>query len=233
MQNFELLADRIRYLMKIKNLKQSDLAKAAGVKDSSVNAWLSGKTKGLKGDVAADLSRNLDISFRWLTKELGTPDEQHITVLEEGETPDPNEYVQIKAYGVSFGCGGCPEPTYEELHDVEPWTLRRAWFQANHLNPDHCKIFVVEGNSMEHTLHDGDSVIVDENSKEIKSGWVYAFSLNHEMKIKRLYKNAHGDLRIHSDNPAYEDDVIMHGDETVFFRMIGRVISHFGSGGLK
>ena len=235
MQNFNLLADRIRYLMDHFGLSQTKLGEKAGVKPSSVNAWLTGKTKQLKGDTALLLSRNIGVSYEWLVNGTGAPELRPVAALEEGETPDQEGYVEIPFYEeLEFACGNGSTPTYEQEHDITRLSFRRSWFQKHHLNPDKCMSAVVVGDSMEPCLHAGDVVVIDGNDTErIANGHVYAILLNDELLIKRLYRNLKGDITIHSDNAdKFPEDTLMHDDESNVFRIIGRVVNKSGNGGL-
>lgn len=233
MQNFNLLADRIRYLMDHFGLSQTKLGEKAGVKPSSVNAWLTGKTKQLKGDTALLLSRNIGVSAEWLVNGTGTPELRTVTETPDGEHADP-EYVEIPLYDVHFTCGPGYSPSYDQAHDVTPLSFRSSWFRKHHLNPDKCVSAVVDGDSMEPCLHEGDVVVIDQNDNErIENGHVYAIMLNDELLIKRLYRNLQGDVTIHSDNvEKFPEDKLMHDDESNVFKLIGRVVNKSGNGGL-
>ena len=233
MPNFNLLADRIRYLMEHFNLTQTKIGEAADVKPSSVNAWLTGKTKQLKSETALILSKKIGISYEWLVNGVGSPELRQITASYDDDPPS-SDYVEIPLYDVHFACGSGYSPSYDQSHDVTPLSFRISWFQKHHLNPDKCVSAVVDGDSMEPCLHRGDVVVIDQNDKErIENGHVYAFLLNDELLIKRLYRNLKGDITIHSDNvDKYPEDTLAHDDESNRFSMIGRVVNKSGNGGL-
>lgn len=60
--------------MAAKGLKPVDLLRATGAKSSSVNAWIHGKTKNLKGENLVVLARLLNVSEAWLASGTGSPD---------------------------------------------------------------------------------------------------------------------------------------------------------------
>ena len=73
------LADRIKQRMAAVQLSQADLTRLTNRKGSSVNNWLSGETKSLKGDTLMNLAKALKCRPLWLSTGTGpmeiTPDE--------------------------------------------------------------------------------------------------------------------------------------------------------------
>lgn len=65
------LADRINQRMADVQISQADLARATGRKPSSVNNWLSGRTKTLKGDSLMALAKVLKCRPLWLSTGTG------------------------------------------------------------------------------------------------------------------------------------------------------------------
>lgn len=80
---------------------------------------------------------------------------------------------------------------------------------------------------MEPTIRDGDTLMVvrDVEWRIVERGGIFVFSLDDRLLLKRLQVLANGDLKMISDNPAYEpyvipvrdipERVIIHGE--VFF----------------
>lgn len=64
-------------------------------------------------------------------------------------------------------------------------------------------LFGVIGDSMEPTLKDGDTVLVDEADKEIRSGLLYGVGVGEELHIKRVFMKPDGAIILKSDNPDH------------------------------
>jgi len=67
------LADRLSTAMKNANISQAELARLCGVKPPSVNGWLSGKSKFLRGENLLKAAEVLRVSEEWLATGQGEP----------------------------------------------------------------------------------------------------------------------------------------------------------------
>jgi len=65
------LADRLSTAMKKANVSQAELARLCGVKPPSVNGWLSGKSKFLRGENLLKAAAVLQVSEDWLATGQG------------------------------------------------------------------------------------------------------------------------------------------------------------------
>jgi transcriptional regulator with XRE-family HTH domain len=79
------LADRLREAMALASVSQADLARACGVKAPSVNGWLSGKSKFLRGENLLKAASRLGVSPKWLAEGRGP------MRLAAGEQPPADE----------------------------------------------------------------------------------------------------------------------------------------------
>jgi len=85
----------------------------------------------------------------------------------------------------------------------------------------------VAGDSLEPYIRDGDTVLIDRSQQNIIVGKLYAVSLGNEVFIKSLHRKP-GKLVLRSYNTVYEPiDIDLH-DESLDFRVIGRVVWHCG-----
>ena len=77
------LAERVSLALTENTQTQLALAKAAGVKAPSVNDWLSGKTKSLKGKSLIGAAKFLRVNELWLSEGVGPmrPGQHRATVL--------------------------------------------------------------------------------------------------------------------------------------------------------
>ena len=71
------LRERFAQLAKAKpELKQADIARAAGAKPPSVNAWFSGETKSMRAETAARVAHLYGVNARWLATGEGSMTDQ-------------------------------------------------------------------------------------------------------------------------------------------------------------
>lgn len=60
-------------------------------------------------------------------------------------------------------------------------------------------------------------------NEAVREGKIYAFSVNNELKVKRLLKTATGDIIIRSDNEMYQDEIMSKKDFSQLITIIGWV----------
>ncbi len=112
----------------------------------------------------------------------------------------------------SMGPGNDPGHHVEVIRDI---TVNFDWLKTQGLafsNLDNLAIITGDGDSMEGTFRDGDSLLVDRGITEIKTDAIYVFTLDGELFIKRLQRMTKGSLLMISDNKAYESITLEGAD---------------------
>lgn len=242
------LSDRLRTAMNLAGVSQADLARACGVKPPSVNGWLGGKSKFLRGENLLKAASKLGVNQQWLatgegpmlpviaeasgtgpTARFGTP----VASLGDDD-PLSEDYIQIKETEVRFAAGNGRQAHFDEVSESVPRTYRRSWFVQEGINPEQARCFKVHGESMEPFLFDGDTVLVNLAERDIINGKVYAIRYGDELRIKRVYRKIDGGLVLHSDNPAFlpRDEDVPPAIVQEHIGIIGRVRDKSGTGGL-
>lgn len=91
------------------------------------------------------------------------------------------------------------------------------------INPAHCEIVRISGNSMEPEYRHGDRVIIDRDDTEFLDGHIFAFRYNGQCYVKEI--NLMGNkIKCISLNKEYEPFYIEQGEEfTVFGRILPRI----------
>lgn len=235
------LKDRLIRLLNQKQLSQTQLAERIGVSRQAVQFWTSGRSEPT-GKNLYKLADFFEVDPNWL-KDGSHPSADEIgsrvaaEPYREDEEDIPDGYVAIPEYHLVFSAGpGEPMddaiPSWQLLESADRAIYKRSYFQANQINPNRCRRATVRGDSMEPLLYAGDKVLFEENPGcPIIDGSVYVMSFGGDMRIKRLYRKANGDIVLHSDNPRYSDETIS-GNDLDLIRIYGRVIDRSGSGGL-
>ena len=78
------------------------------------------------------------------------------------------------------------------------------WLRRHRLDPVRCSIIRVRGESMEPTLPDGCSILVDHTTRSRSSERIFVVRTNDEVVVKRCVKGTEG-WRLVSDHPAWHD----------------------------
>lgn len=118
--------------------------------------------------------------------------------------PIDGDYVEIPLYDVEASAGaGC----FFDVERIESHLkFRKDWLAREGLHAKDLVVIRVSGDSMEGTLADGDTVLIDRSRK--KPDGVFAIRIGDALRIKRLQKMADGSLRVSSDNDLYQPELI-------------------------
>ncbi len=81
--------------------------------------------------------------------------------------------------------------------------FRRTWLDRHALDPAHCSVIKVMGDSMEPTLPQHCSILVDHRRRCRRGGHIYVIRAEDGLIVKRAGKDAAGGWLMVSDNPAW------------------------------
>ncbi len=93
-----------------------------------------------------------------------------------------------------------------EVYDETPVGLlwfRNDWLQSHSIDPEQSNIISVRGQSMEPTLPDGCSILVDRERRDPHQGRIYVMRTMDGLVVKRAGKDAEGNWQIESEHPAW------------------------------
>jgi phage repressor protein C with HTH and peptisase S24 domain len=244
--------DRLKQARKHAKLSQLELAQRVGITQTSISDLERGKSAS--SSYNASIAKNCGVSAIWLENGTGPmiPVRLELAVHNkemkgfepagsgnvqayDPEDQLPDDAVAISEYQVNFSAGNGHQALYEIIEESDPAIYKLSWFRAERIKPEKCKRFRVRGDSMETTLFDGDSVLVNMEENEptkIIDGKVYALRYGNDLRIKRLFKKLDGSLRLVSDNQAYPIEDIAADVAQEHITIIGRVRDKSGKGGL-
>lgn len=187
----------------------------------------------------------LGVSVQWLAtgkgdKHAPATEPQRVKVyaydvraVDSPDELDPDTDVLVGEVDILLSAGnGVIVPEFVETRYTMVYQMR--WFQRERLKPADCKLMRVTGDSMENLLFDGDRVLINLADTRIRDSKVYAIAIGGEAKVKRLFNQRDGGLRIVSDNPnkdIYPDEIVPP-NEMHTVAVIGRVVDKSGRGGL-
>ncbi len=109
----------------------------------------------------------------------------------------PVDVVELAA-----AAGGGADAASEEV--VGRLWFRRDWLDRRGLDPARCVVIGVTGESMEPTLPDGCSILVDRARTRRRRGRVYVLRTGDGLIAKRAGKDEGGGWLLESDHPAWE-----------------------------
>ncbi len=118
-------------------------------------------------------------------------------------TIDEADYVMVPKLPVHLKAGHVAvAPKQEE--PVEHLAFRQKWMRRYLLLPGQVSAIEIAGDSMEPSLADGDTVLVDHLLNEPRQGKIFAIRAEDELLVKRLQKEPGGGWMLTSDNEDYE-----------------------------
>ncbi len=187
-----------------KNIKKTDLAKLVGVSPATVTQWEAGTTKELKGENLTTVCRVLGVSPSWLLygKEdpVGDLIAQFPGMMRVVAVDDDNpNFYQIPKVELKLQAGVNGVRTEPVSEDGGKATILRHWVDKNGFSPKQLIAIGVKGESMEPTLYEGDTVIVNLADTRLVDNGVYAINYEGEAIVKRVSRDA-GQWWLTSDN---------------------------------
>ena len=126
---------------------------------------------------------------------------------------DPSDRSPVEVLEVASAAG-----TGTEVYDETPVGLlwfRNDWLQSYSIDPRESHILSVRGESMEPTLPDGCSILVDRNRREPHEDGIYVMRTEEGLVVKRLGLDDRGRWELLSDNPDWEPTVMSYGTDII------------------
>ena len=217
------LAERLVWARTQKELSQSELAKLAGVSQSTIGNLESGLR--LSARRIANIADALGVSALWLAEGVGEisargqndseTDEvsYRIDQARSNAITDTNpdfmkvkiaaiggrQHVHIKKVKLRLSAGLTGFQVDPDFDDGGTITLDPSWVTRQRLVPDRLVAIAVKGESMEPALYEGDIVVINTADTKLVDGEVYAVNYEGEAVVKRLLRDS-GDWWLASDN---------------------------------
>ena len=230
---------QLKTSMKCRKMTQEKLAAEIDRSQGLVWQWVNAKTP-IPAERAVDVARALNepdpgkFSYQYKTmfSEIkGRPIRAYQVKSSEDGLAEGD--IQLPVFDVLVSAGnGTLMPDFVETKYFQ--TYRQEWFDKEGVKPAEVRVMMVHGDSMNPLLYDGDKVTIALKKTRITNGGVYVILVGDagdEARVKRLFKQADGRVRIVSDNPdkdLYPDEYMDAGMVIV----LGRVIDKSGKGGL-
>lgn len=201
--------NRLMEAMYKTDTSQSDLARACGVTQGTINQILSGQTK--KSKYGPEIAKALGVSLDWLNGE-DVPSGINRRTLDI-------DFVQLAEVDVGFGMGG--GTFIEEYHERTDRVFDPTWLREITRNPPEL-LFVARGvgDSMMPTLLDNDTLIIDRGQTRItQQDRIWALTYGDLGMLKRVRRLPSGQFLLMSDNPTIPPIEAVEGE----FHIVGRL----------
>ncbi|MDE2706315.1 MAG: S24 family peptidase [Gemmatimonadota bacterium] len=111
---------------------------------------------------------------------------------------EDTRYIEVRQLAAAAGVGSTVFD--ETMTDCIPF--RRRWLSHHGIDPVKCSVIGVRGESMEPTLPDGCSILVDHSQLQRRVGCIFVVRTAEGLVVKRLGR-AKGNWYLESDHPAW------------------------------
>ena len=221
-----LLHERIRWVMQYYNLTQSEIARICGVKQPSVNRWVSGNTEKIKSDAALRLCKRVPIDIQWLISGIGSPLSASAG-QKNGLAAFSN--VAVPIFRLTAQADSQFPPQLEETQ-APPKYYDQRWLTDHDLRIENLKVLVVPDNAMSPFLNQGDLVTIDTSKTLIENDRVFCFVYLGAFYVRRMRVLINGEIQTVSDG-SWPDETIPQ-EKLNHLYILGRVVDRSGTSGL-
>lgn len=217
----DIYEQRIRALRHaMAGLTQKDFANQHGLDASYLSQLLTGHRK-LGEKAASSLEAKIQLAPGSLVAPPQSVDIEVDTNSRQMVAPGKKKvmeslgFVTIPHLDVAASMGSGSVPPDHQIEVIREITVHLDWLKTQGLafsGIENLAIITGDGDSMNGTFRDGDSLLVDRGISDIRTDAVYVFTLDGDLFIKRLQRLTGGALRMISDNPIYPAIMIEGAD---------------------
>lgn len=214
----EAFSDRLRKILNIRNMRQSELSEKSGIGKSAISQYLSGSFRP-KQDNIYKLSCVLDVSEAWLMG-FDVPMERTPGYAKTDDYPAPeitNDYTTFPVIGeIAAGY----DRVADEAWDGETVEIPNSYLQGR--NKSDFFVLRVKGDSMYPLYHEGDKVLVLRQPTLNASGEIGAVIYDDDIGTLKKVEYVQGEdwLRLVPINPNIPP-IMIEGERLEHCRVIG------------
>lgn len=212
-----IFTGNIRSLLSQNDLTISEFSEIIQEKVSRVNDVLTGRQRP-PFDMVEKILNKFNVDANWLITGTGTAADGRIIPAEV----DTEEYAYVPMYDVEVSAGG-GAVAYGETAPAYHLAFRCDWLSQRGLFAKNLNCVTARGDSMEPTISNKDTLLVDTSKTHPRDGQIYVIRSSDMLWVKRVQPQIDGGLLLLSDNPAYppmELDLDNHPD----IQVIGQVV---------
>lgn len=219
--NFELFSDRISHLAD-SHKSLSAFAREVGVSESVVRKWRDGTSEPSRKNLEA-IAKASGVNIEWLVLGTGSitgSEAPHAVHNEEESIHD--EYAFIPGYNIQVSAGHGTLAGSEEVS--RKLAFRRKWLKFKGLNEKDLVVVFAKGDSMEPTISDNNTIMVDTSDKSPQDGRMYVIRVDGHLVVKRTSLVPGQGVLLISDNKDYPPHLVKFDSSNPDLAVVGRVV---------
>lgn len=221
---------------------QAELSRRSGISTVSIGSYLKGESDPSRERLVA-MASAANVSLFWLATGEGEmrPSEEESALPIAGtiamqsapmglvdssgniavslDNPDPEQFDYVPMVETQLSAGGGCFVLSENIEGY--YAFRKSWLNRVASTVKSLVLMRVQGRSMDPTIQDGDTVMIDTGRQAVKEGLLYALRFDSTVMIKRLSFRPGGRIQVISDNrQEYDPFEADRGD----LHVIGQII---------
>ena len=182
----------------------SALARMAGVSESVVRKWRNGTSEPSRPNLIA-LARATGVSLAWLVAGEGS-EKASAEAVHSPENGLEDEFALVPGYNIQVAAGTGTFPDQEQ--PTRKLAFRRKWLRYRGLNEKDLVLVFAKGDSMEPTISDNNTLMIDTSQRDLTDGAIYVIRVNSHLVVKRVQTLLNRDIMLLSDNESYHPETL-------------------------
>jgi len=204
------LGNRISEISKLVGGKKK-LAHMVGMSESQIYRCINGSSTTTIEPLVT-MAKATKTSIVWLATGEGN------MMVEDITTSCDHDFTCIKSYNkqdASFSVTSNKKTTRK-------LAFRNQWLMLKGLSEKNLILVYAKGDSMDPTINDGDTLMVDTSNTQLSDGSIYVISINDQLVVRRIQSTLDGFTLI-SDNKEY-DKIEISRHQATDLEVVGKVV---------
>ncbi len=221
-------SERLSLLMENESLRS--FSRKVEISDGTIRKYLENSEPSLTRLVL--IAHNCGVNVDWLATGRGEMSADAVKEVTSDSLADcpcvtvtgddfTEEFALIPGYHISVSTGHGELARNESIK--RRLAFRIKWLKFRNLNISSLAIVFAKGDSMEPTIHNGNSLLIDLADTKPTEGSIFVLRFGDELYAKRLQKHFNGGVKLISDNKEY-DDQLVRPEEIEQLQIVGKVI---------
>lgn len=199
---------------------KKEVAKVAGLSESQLHRIVAGDSQPKLEPIVA-IARAANISLEWLATGEGPMRPDEVREGRANYSVEMGEFALIPGYNVEVAAGVGTFPGGEE--STRKLAFRHKWLRYRGLKPENLVLVFAKGDSMEPTINDNNTLMIDTSNRELIDGHIYVIRTDGHLIVKRIQKLWNKGILLLSDNKEYREQQI-EPNEADDLEVIGKVV---------
>ncbi len=199
---------------------KKNLSHLTGIPESGIYRYIKGES-AMPVKALVKIAKAAGLSVEWLATGEGSMRPGEVREGWASYSVEMGEFALIPGYNVEVAAGVGTFPGGEE--STRKLAFRHKWLRYRGLKPEHLVLVFAKGDSMEPTINDNNTLMIDTSNRELMDGHIYVIRTDGHLIVKRIQKLWNKGILLLSDNKEYREQQI-EPNEADDLEVIGKVV---------